>query len=94
MPFSLSPNPATSSLDIEIVEDNSNTVKNKSSKSTTLIDNENYSFSIYEQTMQERKKVKTKYKKTKVNVSDLKKGVYFVVLKTDKNTYVEKLIIE
>jgi len=81
--FVLSPNPASTTLEIEVIGLTNNDNK----------DNE-YELELIDNTMQIRKVVKMKTNKTTINISGLKKGIYFVLLKSDKENHIEKLIIE
>ncbi|GET28920.1 M4 family metallopeptidase [Prolixibacter sp. SD074] len=69
--FALYPNPASNTVEIEVIG-LTNSVNNNNEYEVELIDN----------TMQIRKKIKMKSNKTTINISGLKKGIYFVLLKS------------
>ena len=81
--FEIHPNPASSSMNLKL---------NNYSDSDAAMSSFNYA--IMDQTTKIHRTGRTSAEKTNIDVSDLKNGIYFVVLTTETNNYVEKLIIE
>ncbi len=77
------PNPASTSINLKL-----------SSYSDSEVAMTSFNYVIMDQTTKIHRTGRTSAEKTNIDVSDLKNGIYFVVLTTETNNYVEKLIIE
>jgi hypothetical protein len=90
--FLLTPNPARTVVEVELLNSkNSDGLNGFSSES---LDKKQYHVCIYDKMMRKQRSIRINQKKTSIDISNLSKGIYFVALQTEQGNHIEKLIVD